>query len=170
MRRIVNFIPITTDSHSSFLFLCSLLLSLLIHLSPLHCVLSGFNTPNLILRWLSFIFCSHFLSHSSIDIPIHFLVTIHFIPFSLHNSSLLTSHKLWTSLPILSVEIEYLLSPLFIQELLRIHLLQLCQQDPNLSLSILLFTTVLSIYSFNIRSIGRNDESETIIYSFKRSD
>ena len=37
-------------------------------------------------------------------------------------------------------------------------------------LSILLFTTVLSIYSFNIRSIGRNDESETIIYSFKRSD
>ena len=63
-----------------------------------------------------------------------------------------------------------LLSPFFIQELLRIHLLQLCQQDPNLSLSILLFTTVLSIYSFNIRSIGRNDESETIIYSFKRSD
>ena len=107
MRRIVNFIPITTDSHSSFLFLCPLLLSLLIHPSPLHCVLSGFNTPNLILRWLSFIFCSHFLSHSSIDIPIHFLATIHFIPFSLHNSSLLTSHKLWTSLPILSVEIEY---------------------------------------------------------------
>ena len=170
MRRIVNSIPITTDSHSSFLFLCPLLLSLLIHPSPLHCVLSGFDTPNLILLWLSFIYCSYSLSHSLIDTPIHFLKTIHFIPFSPHNSSLLTSHKSWTLSPILSVEIEYLLSPLFIQELLRMHLLQLCQQDPNLSLSILLFITVLSIHSFNIRSTGRNDESETTIYSFKRSD
>ena len=168
MRRIVNFIPITTDSHSSFLFLCSLLLSLLIHPSPLHCVLSGFNTPNLILRWLSFIFCSHFLSHSSIDIPIHFLATIHFILFTIHHFSHHTNygHRYRSCLSKSSI----LLSPFFIQELLRIHLLQLCQQDPNLSLSILLFTTVLSIYSFNIRSIGRNDESETIIYSFKRSD
>lgn len=169
-RRIQYSLLITKDSHSSFTFLCPLLLSLTIHPSPLLCVLNGFDINNSILILLSFISCTHSSVRSFIDTHIRFLTIIHSNPSSPHNSSLLISYKSWTSSPIPFVEIEYSPSILFIQELLRTHLIRLCQLNPSLSFTILLFTTVLSFIQINTRSIPHNDKSRTIIYSFKRFD
>ena len=148
-RRIVNSIPITTDYSPSFPFPCLHFLSTPIHPSQPLSVLNGFDINNATLLFLYFVFCSHSTLLSLIDTLILFLPIIHSIPSSLLNSSLLTSHKSWISSPILSVEIEYTLPPVIIQELLRIYLIQLCEHHPALSLTILLFTTVLSFSHSN---------------------
>lgn len=169
-RRIMNSIPITKDCLPSFPFLCLHFLSITIHPSLPLSVLNGFVINNTTLLFLYFVFCSHSILLSFIDTLILFLPIIHSILSSLLNSSLLTSHKSWISSPILSVEIECSLLPIIIQELLRIYLIQLCEHHPSLSLTILLFTTVLFIFSFKPRSIGHDDKSRTIIYSSKRYD